>query len=232
MRAELPTAERVASMPTGKDESRTKQPAIAHRAATSTKIVRGNPAAAAAGRCHQPHDRPADRSRPGCSGRWYQRSSATATLGRRDRCRAPSVADERTGQGQRRPSVQPPGSGQDLPGRDPGTDHSRRPVPPASRSSGWSFADRLTAASRASSIWTAITNQRGRCQTGGTTLPRLAAMTNITMPVVVHKSSASTDDSTPKLPPVSQSGPLMVDRIRPCWASLPETTPEKTADCV
>lgn len=48
-----------------------------------------------------------------------------------------------------------------------------------------------------------------RFQIGGTTLPRLTAITSITIPVVVHNSSASTDDSTPKRPPVSRSGPLM-----------------------
>ena len=63
-------------------------------------------------------------------------------------------------------------------------------------------------------------------------LPRLMAMVSITTPVVVHSTSASTDDSTPKLPPVSQSGPFTVDLISPYWASLPETMPEKMADCV
>ena len=42
----------------------------------------------------------------------------------------------------------------------------------------------------------------GRVQVGGTTSPRLTAMTNITIPVVVHRTSESTDDSTPKSPPL------------------------------
>jgi hypothetical protein len=67
---------------------------------------------------------------------------------------------------------------------------------------------------------------------GETILPCLTAITNITTPVAVHKNSAITDDSTPKLPPVSRSGPLTVDLIRPCAASLPETIPEKIADWV
>ena len=75
-------------------------------------------------------------------------------------------------------------------------------------------------------------NQAARFQTGGTIFPRFDAMTNITIPVVVHRSSASTDDSTPKLPPVKKSGPLMVDLTKPCEASFPETIPEKMADCV
>ena len=67
---------------------------------------------------------------------------------------------------------------------------------------------------------------------GGTIFPRFPAMTNIATPVVVQRISASTDDSTPKLPPVSQSGPLIVDLTRPCEAPFPGTTLEKMADCV
>jgi hypothetical protein len=75
-------------------------------------------------------------------------------------------------------------------------------------------------------------SQRGRFQAGGTIFPRRAAITSITMPVVVHRTSASTEDSTPNWPPVSRSGPLTVDRIRPSLASLPETMLEKMADWV
>lgn len=39
-------------------------------------------------------------------------------------------------------------------------------------------------------------------QAGGTIRPRPCAMTSITTPVVVHSTSASTEDSTPNAPPV------------------------------
>ena len=97
----------------------------------------------------------------------------------------------------------------------------------------WKAAGAGSAAMRIAHLTRARKETIGRrCQIGGSTRPRLVASTSITMAVLVHSSSASTDDSRPKLPPVNQSSPRMVDRIRPCWGALPETMPEKTADCV
>lgn len=45
-------------------------------------------------------------------------------------------------------------------------------------------------------------DQTVRFQIGATIRPRRCAITSITMPVVVHSTSASTEDSTPKSPPV------------------------------
>ena len=44
--------------------------------------------------------------------------------------------------------------------------------------------------------------QAGRFQMGGTIFPRLSAMTSMAMPVAMQSSSASTDESTQKRPPV------------------------------
>jgi hypothetical protein len=74
--------------------------------------------------------------------------------------------------------------------------------------------------------------QRARCQQGGTMFPRRTAIYSITKPVVVQSRNAITEDSRPKLPPVRTSGPLMLDRIKPAAGAVPETIPEKIADCV
>jgi membrane protease YdiL (CAAX protease family) len=70
------------------------------------------------------------------------------------------------------------------------------------------------------------------CQNGGTTWPRRTALTSSTTPVVVHSRKAMTEDSTPKVPPVSTAGPSMTGLMRPGSASVPETMPEKTPDWV
>ena len=57
-------------------------------------------------------------------------------------------------------------------------------------------------------------------------------MTSRTNPVAVQSAKAITEDSSPKVPPVSTAGPLMLDRIRPGSVTPPETMPEKMADWV
>jgi hypothetical protein len=63
------------------------------------------------------------------------------------------------------------------------------------------------------------------------TLPFLIAKNTSAIPATAQTANATTDASAPKLPPVSQSGPTILDRRRPLLA-LPETATEKTPPCV
>ena len=66
-----------------------------------------------------------------------------------------------------------------------------------------------------------------------TTCPRRMATAIIATPTAEQMTSATTDASTPKDPPVSQSGPSIDDRTSPgVGASFPDTIPDQTVPCV
>jgi hypothetical protein len=67
-----------------------------------------------------------------------------------------------------------------------------------------------------------------RFQNGSTMWPRRFAATTIQTATPAHTRRATTEASTPKLPPVSQSGPCRVDLKKPFGGALPETMPEYT----
>jgi carboxypeptidase C (cathepsin A) len=71
-----------------------------------------------------------------------------------------------------------------------------------------------------------------RFQGGGRMWPRRFAARMIQMETLPHTSKGTADPSTPKLPPVSQSGPCRVDLKKPLGGALPETMPEYTEPCV
>lgn len=58
-------------------------------------------------------------------------------------------------------------------------------------------------------------------------VPRRTASISKTSPPTVHRAKATTDDSTPNLPPVNRSGPDSTGDSKPGGIALPDTAPEK-----
>ena len=62
--------------------------------------------------------------------------------------------------------------------------------------------------------------------------PRRIAFTSRIAPAVVQSRKGTSEDSSPKAPPVKNSGPSIADWISPGSLAAPDTAPEKIPDCV